>query len=411
LFFLPAAMFGVATAALVAGSVLAALAVLIPLAWVFWKAAPPYDLAMLCFLFTAFLMVQSTGTYNVLFMIHADAPAVGFATVACGLLLGKRLKPMHWWLAGVASSMAVGAKQTMAPVVIALAVYLLLVDGVRPALHFLCAAAAAGILLLAVILTAWPPRDVVFNIWTLAGTRPMKHDGFAQLMAAFRTARMDALPALLPVLFIGAYCGRKGIRVFLRENRWVVFALCGAGVLPVSMKAMVTVGSDVNHPGVVLYFLFAAAGLAIQQHAGSEDATLRMSVRLFLWVGILVGLAPGLAFAASSGWAHLRDNPAQVAAEYSQRHAGRAYFPLNPSAGIRADGRFYHLDPALFDREIAGYALTRQQLKSGLAEHFRIMAMPPGEQVTSRVLSEFISKYPPITDPELPGWTVLSAPQ
>jgi hypothetical protein len=42
-----------------------------------------------------------------------------------------------------------------------------------------------------------------------------------------------------------------------------------------------------------------------------------------------------------------------------------------------------------------------------LPKQFTIVAIPPGEQLTSRALLDMTAKYRPIVDPELPGWTVL----
>jgi hypothetical protein len=407
-FFIPAALLPDPTAAILAGSFLAVLAVFVPLAWVLFRNGPA-GYAMFCFLFAAFLLIQSPGTYHVLFFIHADAPAVGLATLGCGLLMRPAgWKRSHFWLAGVAAAASVGCKQTMAPVVFAVALYLLVAVGWRAMVHFLGASAVAGAFLLTLMLTVWPAHDVLFNIWTLASSRPMKAAALPLLMESYRSTRLDALPALLPLLFLSAYTWRSNIRQFALENRWLVFALCGLFMLPVSLKAMVTIGSGINHFGVVLYFFFAAAALALQTHLTDQDRALRLSTRFFLALGILVGLAPGLVLTLVPGVRNLRGSPLHTAIAYNHKHPGRAYFPWNPAVGLLDDHRLYHLDPALYDREAVGYGLTRQQLESGLPKQFDIVAVPPGEQLTSWALLELTATYHPVIDPELPGWTVFA---
>jgi hypothetical protein len=364
---------------------------------------------MFCFLFAAFLIIQSPGAYHVLFFIHADAPAVGLATLGCGLLMRPDdLKTSHYWLAGLASAGSLASKQTMAPIVIAVAVFLLVAAGWRAMAHFLGAAAVGGTLLLGLMLTVWPAHDVWFNIWTLASSRPLKAGALAILVETYRSTKLDSLPAIFPLLFIAVCRWRPDIRQFALENRWLVFALCGVFMLPVSVKAMVTIGSSVNHFGVVLYFLFAAAALAIQAHLTDQNPALRLSARLFLAFGILVGLAPGLVLTLIPGLRNLRGNPLQTAMAYNRKHPGHAYFPWNPAVGLIGENRLYHLDPAISDREVVGYPLTVKQLQSGLPRQFDVVAVPPGERLQSKALLDLTAGYREVTDPELPGWTVLA---
>jgi len=408
IFFIPAAVIPDPTTKILAGSLLAVLAVFVPLAWVLFRSGPKGD-AIFCFLFAAFLIIQSSGAYHVLFFIHADAPAVGLATLGCGLLMRPDgLTRSHYWLAGLACALSLACKQTMAPVVIAVAAYLLVAAGWRAMSHFLAAAAVGGVALLTIMLTVWPAQDVLFNIWTLASSRPMKTAALPLLMESFRSTRLDSLPALFPILFISAYTWRSNLRQFALENRWLVFALSSVFLFPVSLKAMVTIGSGINHFGVVVYFLFAAAALALQAYLPNENPALRLSTRLFLALGILVGIAPGLVLTLAPGIRNLHNNPLQTAISYNHEHPGRAYFPWNPAVGLIDEHRLYHLDPALFDREAVGYGLTRQQLESGLPKQFDIVAVPPGEQLTSKALLDLTAKFHPAIDPELPGWTVLA---
>jgi hypothetical protein len=407
-FYIPAAMIGDPTEAILAGSLLAVVAVLVPLAWVLFRAGPP-RYPMLCWLFAAFLIIQSPATYHVLFFIHADAPAVGLATIACGVLLRPDdLKRSHFWMAGFACAMSLACKQTMAPVVVAVAAYLLVGVGWRAMAHFLVAAAVGGAVLLGAMLTIWPAHDVLFNIWTLASARPLKDGALPVLLESYRSTRLDALPAVLPLLFISVYTWRAGFRQFALANRWLLFALCGVLMLPVSIKAMVTIGSGINHFGVVLYFFFASAALGIQSHLEDENAALRLNARIFLAMGILVGLAPGLVLTLGPGVRSLRNSPLQQAMAYDRKHPGRACFPWNPVAGLLDDHRLYHLDPAVYDREAVGYGLTREQLQSGLPQHFDLVAVPPGERLASKALLDLTAGYHTVIDPELPGWTVLA---
>jgi hypothetical protein len=82
------------------------------------------------------------------------------------------------------------------------------------------------------------------------------------------------------------------------------------------------------------------------------------------------------------------------------------YFPCNPRTALLTSGKLYDLDPALYDREIAGYPLTPQQLQAGLPHSLLLVALPPGERIQSKALQELFADFVRITDPELPGWTI-----
>jgi len=88
-----------------------------------------------------------------------------------------------------------------------------------------------------------------------------------------------------------------------------------------------------------------------------------------------------------------------------------AYFPCNPMTSLLTEGKLYDLDPALYDREIAGYTLTPQQLQSGLPHSLILVALPPGERIQSQALQGLFANFGRITDPELPGWTIYRRAQ
>jgi hypothetical protein len=78
---------------------------------------------------------------------------------------------------------------------------------------------------------------------------------------------------------------------------------------------------------------------------------------------------------------------------------------------LLTEGKLYDLDPALYDREIAGYTLTPQQLQSGLPHSLILVALPPGERIQSQALQGLFANFGRITDPELPGWTIYRRAQ
>jgi len=417
--FFPAAEIHDPTTSIVAGSLLACVVVFSALGFALVRSAPlvsgRWAIAALSFLFCGFLIIQSEGTFNTAFNIHTDAAALAFATIACAFVSSRnRMTTVaSVWMSAAACVLAIASKQTIAPVALAVSLYIAITEGGKRFALFLLASAVTGGSLLAFLLSVLPARAFLFNTLILATHRPLK-PGYTEILAsAYRVDRLEALPALLPLLFLGI-CSWTGsrprceIRQFFAANRWIVYLMASAALVPVSLKAIMTVGSDVNHLGFVLYFLFVAAGLAIQQYFTDANPAARLSSRLFLTAGILVSVAPGMVLTVHASLRNLRENASQTAHTYNLRHPGVAYFPCNPMTSLLKDGKLYDLDIALYDREIAGYPLTPQQLQSGLPYSLTRVALPPGEHIQSKALQGLFAGFVRIADPELPGWIVYS---
>jgi hypothetical protein len=421
--FIPAAGIHDPTVSIVAGSLLACVVAFSALGFALVRSGPlvsgRWAIAALSFLFCGFLIIQSEGTFSAAFNIHTDAAALAFATIACAFVSSRdrMMTVASVWMSAAACALAIATKQTIAPVALAVSLYIATTEGGKRFALFLLAIAVTGGSLLAFLLAVLPSRAFLFNTLVLASHRPLK-PGYTEVLArAYRMGRLEALPALLPLLFLGV-CSWTGsrpnceIRQFFAANRWIVYLMASAALVPVSLKAMVTVGSDVNHLGFVLYFLFVAAGLAIQQYFTDANPAARLSSRLFLTTGILVSVAPGMLLTVDASLRNLRENTSQIAHTYNLRHPGMAYFPDNPMTSLLKDGKLYDLDTALYDREIAGYPLTPQQLQAGLPDSLTLVALPPDAHIQSKALHGLVAGFVPIADPELPGWIVYRrAPQ
>lgn len=411
LLFLPASAIHDPTMAILAGSLTAFLLVFSALGFALVRSAPSITAATaLTFLFCGFLIVNSEGAFNTAFFIHTDAAALAFATVACSLVASRnRITTASLWLSAAACALAIASKQTIAPVAFAIALYVAIAEGGKRFALFLLALAVTGASILAILLFVFPARAFLFNTLVLAAHRPLK-PGYLQILAdTYRMGRLEALPALLPILFLAIWTWTASQQFFV-SNRWIVFLIASIAVTPVCVKAIVTVGSDVNHLGFVLYFLFVAAGLAIQQYFNDPNPATRLSSRIFLASGILVSLAPGMILALPASLRNLRANPSQTAYDFDTRHPGIAYFPCDPMTSLLRDGKLYHLDIALYDREVAGHPLTPEQIRSGLPPGFMLVALPPGELLQSQALQGVFAGFVPITDPELPAWNVFRRP-
>jgi hypothetical protein len=401
------------TLAIVAGSFLSFLLTFIPMGWVLARAKESVSGTALAFLFCGFLILGTPGMHYSALMIHTDAPALAFGSIACGIFANSRqeITRRQLWISGIACALVIGCKQTLAPMAVGIAIFLWIAGGRRQAMQFLLALVSAGALLLAAILLFVPPDVFFFNTVTLTLHRPLKGHYFREMVRYFQMAKQDALPALVPLAFFAVFPwvdpAQRGVRQFFQANRWMIFALAALSLVPLAAKAMITNGADVNHLGIVLYFLFLAAGLAIQKNlAGGKSPVLHLAALIFAALGILVALAPGALISLIVGSGHLRENATEAAYHYEIRHPGRAYFPWNPVASLLATGKMYHAEYAIYDREIAGHPLTPAQYAAGIPARFELVAIPPGENAWSEALVALLARCQRGTDPELPGWVV-----
>ena len=406
------------TQLLLAGSLLSLLLMFVPLAWVLWRASDGAFERILAagvaFLFCGFSIMEAPGTFHLASMIHVDAAVVAFATIACGIFSNPRrpVTSAQVWICGLACAFAVGSKQTAAPIVLGVAVFIAVIAGRRMLAHFCAAVLMGGAILFAIILLFVPLEAFLFNTVTLAAHRPLKPDYADVLVRAFREEKQDAAPALFTIVLItGVQWMMRGRphspRKFFAANRWLAFAIPAAMLLPVTVKGFASVGADVNHPGLILYLLFVAAGLAVIEGIDDrEHAVVRAVAWMCASLGILMGIAPGVLPALPLRLHHYGMNAAETALAYERRHPGRAWFPCNPLAHLLASGRAVHVDYSVYDREIGGFPLSPRQFETGLPPGFELVAIPPGEGLQSAASHEMLQHFERSSDTELPGWEV-----
>jgi hypothetical protein len=411
------------THALLAGSVVSIFLVFGALAWLLVRQRSPgsagWGWAALCFLWCAFGILQSS-SYGNAFAIHTDACAVAFAIIACGLLCGPRPSSdshARIWMCAAAVVLSVWSKQTLLPLAAALAVFVWLADGIAGLKRYLVALASTAAVVLCATLMLVPASAFFFNVVTLATHRPLRANAMSHLKEALRAAKLDALAPIFPLLYF-AFLGwdelrdrTSRFRLLLVKCRWLVFIFATVSLAPGTVKAVITIGGDLNHVGIVICLLFTAAALALQQNLPSDNRLAQRGARLFSIVGLLVNVSIGAAFSLPAAFEKLANNPAEVAFRYASRHPNQAYFPWDPSVSLLTEGKLYHFDIALQDREMAGYPPDEAQVLSGLPRGVRFVAIPPGLRLYSESLKRAFCDYRETKLPELPGWLVYEKPQ
>ena len=423
LLYLPAGFINDPAFAIIAGSCISFLLIFGPLTWLHLGGRGKSRRVLLlssCALAACGLVIQENHDMaECAFNIHVDAAALGFATLAAGILYrsSDRLSTRRLMVSALFSVLSVWSKQTMAPLLLVLPLFLLLTDGLARAMRYLvCLLIAGGVVSALMVSLFWPPQPMLFDILTLAGNRPPKSGNVFLVFRAFQALREDGLFALITALFLVlnvAFFTPRKWRDTLASNRWLLFCMLGAFLLPTSFAAFSTQGAYVNHLGVVLYFLLISATVGMCDYFGAETTNdggfMSRASKLLVSVLILLNINPG-AMLFLDLWRAMDHTPTEVAYKYALGHRGKAYFPYNPLPALFVEGKMYHIDYALFDREIRGYPLTEGQFRSGIPPGARLVAFPPGTMPLSKAMINFVADSRRVIEPGLEGWTVFERP-
>jgi len=401
--------------------------ILIPLLWLHWPRTRTHPRNVL-FSFYALITCgcilfrddTSGGMRASAFHVHTDAAAICFAAMAAAVICLAKFNP-GWRRLLLSSAFAVlslGSKQTMAPALLALCLFLLIADGLRTALRYAVCLLASSLVFCAA-LACWfrPAQDVLFNIVTLAAHRPYKNPLIPALREAFSDTTMQGQAVVFCLLLFALYwCFNErnpgnGWRRLFSVERWLVFPLIGVFLVPVCVKAQLTVGGDVNHIGMACFFLALGTTLGLSRFMKDETSAARAATaKLLATVLILVSLPGMIGTVSNSALKRARQKPdVTVAYEYAMKHPGRAYFPRSPLAEFYAQHRFYHYDGALIDREYASHGIGQVQLADGIPNDAALIAIEKDQHI-SKVLLDYMAGWPQINDLELPGWIVFQRP-
>jgi hypothetical protein len=406
--------------AMLAGCCLSVVLCMAPLFWVHRRAAglgkSGIVAAAFGFLACAAALLSNPGSSQLAVSIHVDAGAVGFAVLAAGIL-GTSRSPIGTWALACSAAfgvISVACKQTMLPVPVALACYVLIAEGRRRfAAYALVQVLSGAVLAAAMAIIFHPLQALVFNTYTL-GTHLHGSGTAARILEGMYNERL-VLGSVIPALAVLSGCAffsrRAGIAVSLRANPWIVFLFVAVLQTVTALRAFTTPWGDYNHLSVVTLFITMTVTVALTslRRSGEEPAIPHLVQRALL-LGIIVAALP-LPWALAADLAKLPSAPADTAFRYEKLHPGRAYFPLNPLAVLLADGRLTHFDYSLADRERAGFPVTRAQFAAGLPPHYQLVAYPATyDPPQSSAVLRLVQSMEPTTEPGLEGWRVYGLP-
>lgn len=414
--YLPAALLARPDHAILAGSLISfALYALGPFLLLRAEAGPRAGLAAMAFLGFTLASLHDRTLAAPAFAVHADAPALGFAALASACLYTpeRRRRRGPRLAAALCMVLAVAAKQVAAPLLVALPLFVGLVDGRRILWRLLAELALVGALALALAAAVGDPEAMWFHMVTVPARCPWKWGGGATALA---TALGELARAALPyALALGAIAAMEavgggpgpGLRGWLRGNRWTLVLAVGVASIPACLAGRAKLGGNPNALAYTTYFANLAVWLALLRTASGAPAR---SARLEAPALAVLVAAPLLLALASlprlgqlpAALAALRGNPEARAFALARSRPGAVYFPAHPLATLLAEGRAYHTTIGIEYVELAGFALADAEIRAQLPARLEIVATrgEPWEPLRRR-LPEFTRR---LRSAAHPGW-------
>lgn len=407
--FLPVTLLRTPTPAILAGGVLQETFVLGSLGVFVWRSGRALGvdsaLRLAAALGAALLMARYWGSAYWISMIHADGPSLGLGLLACTALLtraGSAPSARALVASALAVVLCVWAKQTAAPLPLALLMAVWLGHGRVVALRYVALLAAIGALVSATFLL-WCGRPMLFNMVELVSRHGWYRPGLKGL-ASVALAWLFSIRELIAgtvLLLLAALATRAGAP--LRARPWVAPLIAAVLLLPTGALGANKLGGEPSSFHSLYYLIAAATALLVDL---ARMAAARFIVWIFCLAGIVAAWHSGRCSPAPSA-ASIWQNNQQVAYEFALRHPAEAYFPWAPLASLLAEGRLYHFEYGMMDRYIGGFEPTRAHLEAHVPAHLRWVAA----RARIWTVNHYFSDYTVETSlPELPGWIVRSRP-
>ena len=339
------------------------------------------------------------------FQIHVDAPALGFAGLACLAACHSSPNPrggvrFMGWLAGVGvlAALAVFTKQTLLPLLPALVVTVGMRRGLATA-GALCAMLAVAVGVTGGLLGAvFGFREMAFH----AVLVPLAHSRDKSLLSVVPWAAGECLPLLsMPLALLMCRAALRtadqdaapGARSFL-NGPWLPFLLAACLCAPAAALAFAKRGGAVNNWSMITYFLLLASlsFTAACLHAGQE-ALRSVSRGLVIATVLSLSLKVALADLPKRGMVMRVPSPTAKVFEYCRSHPGTTYFPWHPAAAFAAEGRLYHFYYAVYDRELAGRPITPDHFAAYTPAGHTFMCFDKEGVLDERFFAAFVAGY------------------
>jgi len=419
------------TPSLLIGSLTASIYYFAPVAWIFLSGSFRKREARIVglSLFTLFGLwtLGSQPLWACSFNIHADAPALGFGAIACGLLMREtKSQPPVWLLAlsAVFLGASIFTKQSLVFLTPTLVCFVWFTYGRRSAVQFAALIAAALTAMLAVFCILFSARALYFNLYAFPSKHGFGHQGVMQIPSRSAASVIETLMwsgqdlwnysrwpifgiAVCYVIEISVNRSKRFVlREWLSRNTWTVFQFVALAGLPFAWLFHAKVGGNVNNLALHLYFcvigLLLFCGHLILRHPNLA----RQAVATSLILGAT--LAPA-ALSATNLVGFVRDpwsSRTEQVYQYARRHPGETFFSWYPLPVLMAEGRMDHFEYGVFDRALGLAPISQERFLRYIPPHMKYLS---GIYELDGPISKYLPDFRcPVQLPDFPDMLVYA---
>ena len=355
------------------------------------------------------------------FAVHADASSLGFggAAVALVCLRSQSGGTRHLMLASFLAVAAVCSKQNFILLPAALLLFTLLADGFKTFVGLGLRLLFTGVASVLVLGLMFGFHEMYFNLVVILSSTPLR-PGLANLVRELLEHSLLPVSTMVLVGILGTAADGPAdvdIRGWLRHNRWAVFAIVAAVMVPAAIGGRWRTGGIVNSWSPVVYFLWWGAIAALVSTGRRRSGLPHPAARAArAWLAILVGAhivlqLPLLNYCLREQLPRrikmLYKNRSEVAYQYARRHPGEVYFPRYPLSTLMAEGALYHLSYGLFERQVSGFAIDNAHFWAHVPPKLRAIAFVATTRVRGSAVDRYLPEFTVVSaEDELPGWSL-----
>ena len=378
------------------------------------------------------------------FWVHADAPMYGFAALACLALYSQREKAAPSLNASLLSalciSLSVWSKQTAAPLVMALPIWVLLTSGFLATLRYTFWLALVLASVSYFFRTIFGVDSMLFNIFTIPSSQSWQfqgpHLGRGLLLLSaeyFCTSAIFLAPIPLAMVARGIWTPEARVeaesephptgstgprawildtRAWIRRNSWMLFVLMAFAAVPTSLLSRIKVGGAWNNYGPTPYFLsLGLMALLMDWHETNRRRGLKSFNAALTLILLGMVLIPSSKCSEQNfemfKWIRRpTDNSQEQAYRFALRHPGEAYFPCNPLSTVLAEGELHHYMYGMIDRDWARRPISDTLFHEHIPANLRYVCFCPyeAEERYRSLMARLPEFRRRVKVPELPGW-------
>jgi hypothetical protein len=384
---------------LLIGSMTASIYYFAPAAWIFlsgmFRQGEARIVGLSLFILFGLWTIGTQPLFACSFNIHADAPALGFAAIACGLLMRETKSQLPVWLLALSAifiGLSIFSKQSLVFLAPTLVCFVWFTSGRRSALQFAALMAATFTAMLAVFCILFSARALYFNLYAFPSNQGFGHKGVMQIpsrtaasvIETFIWAGQDLWTYCRWPIFALGVCSvieismnhpkQFVLREWLSRNRWTVFQFVALAGLPFAWLFHAKVGGNVNNLAVHLYFciigLLLFCGHLILRHPTVARPVVAAYLILAATFIPAVFEAPHFVGLIRSPWT----SRTEQVYEYTRRHPGETFFSWYPLPVLMAEGRMDHFEYGVFDRALGLAPITEDHFLKFIPPHMKYLS-------------------------------------